>query len=142
MRNGRNACGRERPDGRKPSGSDVVQRGVQRLSAAVPVSSDDGGSTALHAPVVESGHRPLADRLRPRSLAEVIGQSQVLAPGRAVRRDRDGWIRGRWDPLIFWGPPAASQARRSHGCLRMRQYLHFVQISAIFSGVPELRKVF
>jgi putative ATPase len=90
------------------------------------------------APVVESGHRPLADRLRPQSLAEVIGQSQVLGPDAPLTVMLES---GSLGSLIFWGPPGVGKTTIAR-LLADETDLHFVQISAIFSGVPELRKVF
>ena len=90
------------------------------------------------APVVENGHRPLADRLRPRSLAEVIGQSQVLGADAPLTVMLES---GSLGSLIFWGPPGVGKTTIAR-LLADETDLHFVQISAIFSGVPELRKVF
>ncbi len=58
------------------------------------------------APAVESGHRPLADRLRPRSLGEVIGQSQVLGPDAPLTVMLQS---GSLGSLIFWGPPGVGK---------------------------------
>ena len=81
---------------------------------------------------------PLADRIRPRALSEVIGQQKVL--------DADGPLgamlgAGSLSSLILWGPPGVGKTTIAR-LLAAETDLHFVQISAIFSGVPELRKVF
>ena len=81
---------------------------------------------------------PLADRIRPRALSEVIGQQKVL--------DADGPLgamlgAGSLSSLILWGPPGVGKTTIAR-LLADETDLHFVQISAIFSGVPELRKVF
>ena len=82
--------------------------------------------------------RPLADRLRPRSLSQVIGQSHVLSP--------DGPLgsmlaAGSLSSLILWGPPGVGKTTIAR-LLAAETDLTFVQISAIFTGVPDLRKVF
>jgi putative ATPase len=88
--------------------------------------------------VVDSGRRPLADRLRPKTLAEVIGQPQVLGPDAPLSVMLGA---GTLGSLIFWGPPGVGKTTIAR-LLADETDLHFVQISAIFSGVPELRKVF
>jgi putative ATPase len=82
--------------------------------------------------------RPLADRLRPQSLAEVIGQTQVLGPEAPLSVMLGA---GALTSLIFWGPPGVGKTTIA-GLLAHETDLHFVQISAIFTGVPDLRKVF
>ncbi len=86
----------------------------------------------------EAAHQPLADRLRPQSLSEVIGQRQVLGPDAPLTVMLDS---GALTSIIFWGPPGVGKTTIAR-LLAQETSLHFVQISAIFSGVPELRKVF
>lgn len=82
--------------------------------------------------------RPLADRLRPQTLAEVIGQAQVLGPEGPLTVMLGA---GALTSLIFWGPPGVGKTTIAR-LLAHETELHFVQISAIFTGVPDLRKVF
>ena len=93
--------------------------------------------TASATPKAE-GPRPLADRLRPQSLAQVIGQAHVLGsegPLGAMLAS------GSLSSLILWGPPGVGKTTIAR-LLADETDLAFVQISAIFTGVPELRKVF
>jgi putative ATPase len=85
-----------------------------------------------------AGPRPLADRLRPKALGDVIGQGHVLG--------KDGplgaMIAGQsLSSLILWGPPGVGKTTIAR-LLADATELAFVQISAIFTGVPDLRKVF
>ncbi|MFK7746641.1 MAG: replication-associated recombination protein A [Roseobacter sp.] len=87
---------------------------------------------------VFDGHRPLADRLRPQALSDVIGQSQILGPEAPLTVMLGA---GALGSLIFWGPPGVGKTTIAR-LLAHETDLHFVQISAIFTGVPDLRKVF
>jgi putative ATPase len=82
--------------------------------------------------------RPLADRLRPQTLEEVIGQQQVLGPEAPLGVMLKA---GTLGSIIFWGPPGVGKTTIAR-LLADATDLHFVQISAIFTGVPDLRKVF
>lgn len=89
-------------------------------------------------PAEDAAPRPLADRLRPRKLDEVIGQDQVLGKDAPLRVMLQA---GSLGSLIFWGPPGVGKTTIAR-LLADETDLTFVQISAIFTGVPELRKVF
>jgi len=82
--------------------------------------------------------RPLADRLRPQSLAQVIGQGKVLSPEGPLGAMLAAHS---LSSLILWGPPGVGKTTIAR-LLAAESDLAFVQISAIFTGVADLRKVF
>ncbi|MBS4082647.1 MAG: replication-associated recombination protein A [Rhizobiales bacterium] len=82
--------------------------------------------------------RPLADKLRPRNLSEVVGQKGLIGPDGALSRMLESRSLGS---LIFWGPPGTGKTTVAR-LLAKETDLHFEQVSAIFSGVAELKKVF
>ncbi len=85
-----------------------------------------------------SASRPLADRLRPARLEDVIGQNKALGPEGPLGAMLNA---GKLASLILWGPPGTGKTTIAR-LLADQTAMRFVQISAIFSGVPELRKVF
>jgi putative ATPase len=82
--------------------------------------------------------RPLAERLRPDALDQVIGQDHLLAGDGAIRRMVDS---GRLASLVLWGPPGSGKTTIAR-LLAAHVGLHFEQLSAVFSGVADLRKAF
>ncbi|WP_404380646.1 replication-associated recombination protein A [Caenispirillum salinarum] len=82
--------------------------------------------------------RPLADRLRPRTLDEVVGQDHLIGPdgplGRMVRA-------GKLQSIVLWGPPGCGKTTIAR-LLADGTDLHFEPLSAVFSGIADLRKVF
>src|ERR1700755_27290 len=85
-----------------------------------------------------AGPRPLADRLRPRSLDEVVGHDHLVGPDGTLTRMLE---RGSLASLILWGPPGCGKTTIAR-LLAARSGLHFVQLSAVFSGVADLKRAF
>jgi putative ATPase len=82
--------------------------------------------------------RPLADRLRPRKLEEVVGQDHLLKPDAPIGRMV---AKGRLASMILWGPPGCGKTTIAR-LLAEHTNLEFQPLSAVFSGVADLRKVF
>jgi putative ATPase len=104
----------------------------------------DSGSTALFPEMRESESQnarsktaaPLADRMRPRTLSEFVGQEQLVGEGRVLRRLIEG---GATMPsLILWGPPGTGKTTLAR-LLADKASARFIALSAVFSGVKDLR---
>ncbi len=85
-----------------------------------------------------AGYRPLADRLRPKTLGEVTGQDHLTGPDGAIIRMIEAKSLGS---MIFWGPPGTGKTTVAR-LLAGETDLAFEQISAVFSGVADLKKAF
>jgi putative ATPase len=80
---------------------------------------------------------PLADRVRPRTLDEILGQDEVLGPGRPLRRAIE---QDQLRSLILWGPPGSGKTTLAFVIRRLTS-AHFEAMSAVLSGVKELREL-
>ncbi len=96
------------------------------------------GAPVSTAPPLADGTRPLADRLRPAALADVVGQDHLLGPEGTLTRML---ARGSLASLILWGPPGVGKTTIAR-LLAARARLGFVQLSAVFSGVADLKRAF
>ena len=95
-------------------------------------------SDPVNSPEAAAANAPLADKLRPRTLADVVGQDHLTGPEGAIGRMVAA---GRLSSIILWGPPGTGKttiARLLADAVGMR----FEPISAVFSGVADLKKVF
>ena len=83
------------------------------------------------------GAQPLADRMRPRTLDEFVGQEEILAPGKPLRLQIE-----RDDPgsIIFWGPPGSGKTTLAKIIAHVTQ-AEFIEFSAVLSGIKEIKQV-
>ncbi len=109
---------------------------ARRLARRTPQHDpSDPGRDLLH--VDRDDLRPLAERMRPRTLDEMVGQRRLLAPGSALRRSVEA---GHVHSMVLWGPPGCGKTTLA---LLLARYAdaEFRAISAVLSGLPEVRQV-
>ncbi len=88
-------------------------------------------------PAGEGAYRPLADRLRPRTLDEYVGQSHLLAPGAPLRRALEA---GRPHSMILWGPPGTGKTTLAR-LVANGANAEFIALSAVLAGIKDIRAV-
>jgi len=98
-----------------------------------PPSPDDAGGATSRA----SGSAPLADRMRPRTIEEIVGQDLLLAPGRPLREAID---RDVLQSVILWGPPGTGKTTLARAIANATA-ARFVAFSAVLSGVKDVKQV-
>jgi putative ATPase len=109
----------------------MAQRGSEGSGFLFP-----GGGRASR-PARARRDAPLADRMRPRTLEEIVGQEEALGPGAPLRRAIE---KDALPSLILWGPPGSGKTTLAH-VVRLHTKAHFEAMSAVLSGVKELREV-
>src|SRR5437773_12368474 len=87
-------------------------------------------------PAVEA-QRPLAERIRPRTLDEFVGQEEILGPGTPLREAID---RDLLQSIILWGPPGTGKTTLARIIAEMT-HAHFVPFSAVPAGITEITEV-
>ena len=90
-----------------------------------------------HKPKVPAVGTPLADRMRPRTLDELLGQDEILAPGRPLREAIE---RDLLQSIILWGPPGTGKTTLARVIAEMTK-AHFVPFSAVLAGIKEIKEV-
>jgi putative ATPase len=113
------------------------QAGAEQHELFAGASSNSPAAVGVHgAKGPAPGQIPLAERLRPTTLDEVVGQSHLLGPGRPLRQAFDS---GRLHSMILWGPPGVGKTTLAR-LLAAASGAHFIALSAVLAGVREIRE--
>src|SRR5437867_7156178 len=113
-----------------------ISRCGRLLCKAMPIKSATNLFPEMADSMAGDVPSPLADRMRPRALAEFVGQEQLVGAGRVLRRLIESG--GTLPSLILWGPPGTGKTTLAR-LLAENTDAEFIALSAVFSGVKELR---
>ncbi len=102
-----------------------------------PTASNGAADAGTSRQAGGGGHVPLADRMRPRTIDEIVGQEALLAPGRPLREAID---RDVLQSVILWGPPGTGKTTLARA-IAQATAARYVEFSAVLSGVKDVRQV-
>ena len=91
----------------------------------------------IHDPDTPSALQPLAERMRPRTLEEFIGQEKLLGPGKPLRLQIES---DNLSSMLFWGPPGCGKTTLARVIARLTSS-EFISFSAVLSGIKEIKDV-
>jgi len=119
------------------SKTDNLKSEIPPVTPPAPSSDPSGSSFDIRHSQFDISASPLADRVRPRSLDDIVGQDHLLGKARPLRRMIE---KGELHSMLFWGPPGSGKTTLA---LAIANYTkaRFVQFSAVSSGVAEVREV-
>ena len=118
---------------RGPGGESRVRAGRKKLGAGSGTETQALGAVAAEQALADA---PLARRMRPRTLAEFVGQEHLVGPGKALRRAIE---EDRLSSIILWGPPGSGKTTLAE-VISQHTRAHMVAVSGVSAGVADLRR--